>query len=168
VVEASRVRREVITLGAACLLWSGRLEAARAVCLLCLRPGPRDPRNRISQYHLTIIHCLLGEYETAASWGWRALDARPNSPLPHRWLVATLGQLGRPGDAQAIMRRTDELPAQGSFDDHARSRGTMAAGECVCAPAGGAAACRLAGRNAGGGVGACLASAGMCAELRLW
>jgi adenylate cyclase len=115
-VEAHRCR-------ASTLIWLDRLDEARDVSRLCLRLSPRDSRGWISHHHLTVIEYLSAAYEAAAEAGWRALDARPGASLPHRWLAAALGQLGRTGEAQTVIRRAEELIAPMSFDDYAREQG---------------------------------------------
>jgi adenylate cyclase len=115
-VDAHRCR-------ASTLIWSGRTEEARDVCQLCLRLSPRDVRSWISLHHLTQIGYLTRDYEAAVQAGWRVLDARPTTVMPHRWLAAALGQLGRRTEAADVMRRATEMLAPLSFEEYAREKG---------------------------------------------
>jgi adenylate cyclase len=121
-VEAHRCRTST-------LLWGGRLEEAREVARLCLRLSPRDARSWISLHHLTMIGYLQCDYEASAQAGLRCLDAKPASVMPHRWLAAALGQLGRRTEAADVMRRATEMVAPRSFEEYARESGPWMARE---------------------------------------
>ena len=107
----------------AALIFINRLEEARDVAQYCLRLSPRDARSWISQHHLTVIGYLLRDYEATAEWGWSVLDAKPTFAMPHRWLAAALGQLGRQTEAASVMHRATALVAPLSFDEYARQKG---------------------------------------------
>jgi adenylate cyclase len=111
------------------LLWGDRLEEARDVAQLCLRLSPRDVRSWISLHHLTTIGYLMRDYEAAAQAGLRCLDAKPTSVMPHRWLAAALGQLGRQTEAADVMRRATEMVAPRTFEEYARENGPWMARE---------------------------------------
>ena len=91
------------------------MEEARAVAELCLRLSPRDARSWISLLHLTQIGYLTRDYEAAARTGQRALDTKPASVMPHRWLAAALGQLGRQTEAADVMRRATGMVTVGGI-----------------------------------------------------
>jgi tetratricopeptide (TPR) repeat protein len=100
------------------LVWLDRVEESRDVLLSCLRLCPRGSRNWLTLHQLTAIHYLNGEYEAAAAAGLRVLDARPLA-VPHRWLIAALGQLGRVDEARSAMKSAAEIVGM-PFDDYAR------------------------------------------------
>ena len=100
------------------LVWLDRVEEARDVLLSCLRLCPRGSRNWLSLHQLTAIHYLNRDYESAAAAGLSVLDARPLA-VPHRWLIAALGQLGRVSEAREVMRSAAEFVGM-PFDDYAR------------------------------------------------
>lgn len=100
------------------LVWLDRMEESRDATLSCLRLCPRGSRNWLTLHQLVAIHYLLGDYNAAASAGLRVLDARPMA-VPHRWLIAALGQLGRIVEAQTIMQAAEQYIGM-KFDDYAR------------------------------------------------
>jgi adenylate cyclase len=100
------------------LVWLDRLEESRDVLLACLRLCPRGSRNWLTLHQLTAIHYLCQDYEAAAAAGLRVMDARPLA-VPHRWLIAALGQLGRVDEAREVMRSAAEIVGM-DFDDYAR------------------------------------------------
>jgi TolB-like protein len=99
------------------LVWLDDLGESRDVLLSCLRLCPRGSRNWLTLHQLTAIHYLTHEYEEAAAAGLRVLDARPLA-VPHRWLIAALGQLGRVAEAQEVMRSAAEIVGM-PFDEYA-------------------------------------------------
>jgi len=111
------------------LLWGERREEAREVAQLCLRLSPRDVRSWISLHHLATIGYLTRDYEAAVQAGLRALDAKPASVMPLRWLAAALGQLGRQAEAAYVIRRATEMVAPRSFEEYARENGPWMARE---------------------------------------
>jgi adenylate cyclase len=115
-VDAHRCR-------ASTLLWLDRMEEARDVCQLCLRLSPRDVRSWITMHHLTMIEYLTRDYEATVRTASRVLDAKPASVMPHRWLAAALGRLGRQAEAADVIRRVTEMVAPRSFAEYAREKG---------------------------------------------
>jgi TolB-like protein len=100
------------------LVWLDRMVESRDATLSCLRLCPRGSRNWFTLHQLVAIHYLLGDYQDAVSAGLRVLDARPLA-VPHRWLIAALGQLGRVDEARAIMDSAAKIVGM-PFDDYAR------------------------------------------------
>ena len=100
------------------LVWLDRMEESRDATLSCLRLCPRGSRNWLTLHQLVAVYYLLGDYEEAVSAGLRVLDARPLA-VPHRWLIAALGQLGRVEEARAIMVSAAKIVGM-PFDDYAR------------------------------------------------
>jgi adenylate cyclase len=100
------------------LVWLDSMEEARDATLSCLRLCPRGSRNWLTLHQVVAIHYLLGDYEASVSAGLRVLDARPLA-VPHRWLIAALGQLGRVAEAQTIMQSAAQLVCM-PFDEYAR------------------------------------------------
>ncbi len=77
---------------------------------LALRLSPHDPRRFLWLPALAISHYLAGRYRDALAACQEALVAKPEYPVAIRYLIATLGQLGRRTEAQAIiplLRRLD-------------------------------------------------------------
>jgi adenylate cyclase len=77
---------------------------------LALRLNPHDPLRFLALPAVAISHYLAGRYRDALAACQEALAAKPEYPVPIRYLVATLGQLGRRAEAQAVialLRRLD-------------------------------------------------------------
>ncbi len=77
---------------------------------LALRLSPHDPRRFLWLPALAISHYLAGRYRDALAACQEALAAKPEYPIAIRYLVATLGQLGRRTEAQPViplLRRLD-------------------------------------------------------------
>jgi TolB-like protein/tetratricopeptide (TPR) repeat protein len=70
---------------------------------LALRLCPHDPRRFLWLPALAISHFLSGRYRDALVACQDALAAKPEYPVAIRYLVATLGQLGRQQEARAIL-----------------------------------------------------------------
>ena len=75
--------------------------------------------NRLNTISLGLY--LSGEYEAAVEMSKRAIRSNPGYPLNYRWLAASLGQLGRTGEAhEALQKATAIGPA--CFDMYVRRR----------------------------------------------
>ena len=99
---------------------------------LALRLSPHDPRRFQWLPFLTIGHYLLGNYRQALAAAQEALSTRPDYPVALRYLLATLGQLGRTAEAAAVaplIRRLDGGLAGTS--DYMRQRFSSAAAEKI-------------------------------------
>ena len=88
------------------------------------RSNRLDPHNRLLPGRLNLLTMGLyfsGKYEAAAEAATQAVRSHPEYPLPHRWLAAALGQLGRTAEAkEALARAMAVSPA--SFDVYVRQR----------------------------------------------
>ena len=88
------------------------------------RSNRLDPHNRLLPGRLNLLTMGLyfsGKYEAAAEAATQAVRSHPEYPLPHRWLAAALGQLGRTAEAkEALARAMAVSPA--SFDMYVRQR----------------------------------------------
>ena len=104
-----------------CLGNLGRHIEAVEVLDAYLRLNPRDPRNWLAQYNLTIARYSIGDYSGAVEAAKRAMQINTKQILTHRWLAAALGQMGRVAEAQGSCDGGNCL-APGSFADHARDR----------------------------------------------
>ncbi len=91
-----------------------RPEEALPEIELGLRLSSHDPRRFIWLPALATSHYLAGRYREALLACQEALVAKPEYPVAVRYLVATLGQLGRKAEAQGVvplLRRLDADPA---------------------------------------------------------
>ena len=76
---------------------------------LALRLCPHDPRRFLWLPALAISHYLSGHHREALAACQDALEAKPDYPIAIRYLVATLGQLGRQEEARAILPLLSKL-----------------------------------------------------------
>jgi tetratricopeptide (TPR) repeat protein len=77
---------------------------------LALRLSPHDPLRFLWLPAVAISHYLAARYRDALGACQEALDSKPDYSVPIRYLVATLGQLGRHAEARAVvplLRRLD-------------------------------------------------------------
>lgn len=82
---------------------------------IALRLSPTDPRKFIWVPALAGAHYLSKRYEAAIETGRQGYASKPDYVAPLRYVVAALGQLGRPADASPyleILRRSDGSLAQ--------------------------------------------------------
>jgi adenylate cyclase len=84
-------------------LWAGQPEIAISDFETSLRLSPRFGA-RIC-FGIGVGHFLAQRFGEAAAMLLRALQERPNSPLPYRFLAACYAHMGRLDDAQSIVRR---------------------------------------------------------------
>jgi adenylate cyclase len=105
-----------------CLGNAGRHIEAVEVLEAYLRLNPRDPRNWLALYNLTIASYSTGDYGRAVEAAKRAMQINAKQILTHRWLAAALGQMGRMVEAQGVIRTAAIALAPGSFAGHARDR----------------------------------------------
>lgn len=70
---------------------------------LAVRLSAYDPRLFVWLPILALTHYLSGRYRDALVACQRALAAKPDYPVALRYLVATLGQLNRTAEAQAVL-----------------------------------------------------------------
>jgi len=97
--------------GAASML-SGRCDEGIASLQMSIHLDPRSPRLAHRLTWIITGHYFKCEYETAVEKAERAIRSYPEYPSLHRWLAASLGQLGRVRTAkQALDRATSVNPA---------------------------------------------------------
>lgn len=86
---------------------------------LRLEPSGSDFVQRID--HLAVGYYFDRQYEKAVEAARQSIRVIPDYPLPHRWLVVALGQLGRTEEARAALQCALALdPA--TFDLYVRQR----------------------------------------------
>ena len=73
--------------------------------MIALRLNPRDPLTAIVRLLLTVVHYFDGDYVSALAAARSAIREYPDYPQPYRYLAASLGQLGRPGEARAALQK---------------------------------------------------------------
>lgn len=76
-----------------------------------LRLSPSDPRRFIWTPGMAASHYLAGRFRAALAASQAALSLNPNHPVALRYAAASLGAMGRPAEATAILpmlRRIDE------------------------------------------------------------
>jgi len=99
------------------LIFSGRLEEGRASNQIGLRLDPLDP-NRASRFaEFAISHYFERNYEEAIKICRQAIRQYPNHLASYRFLLASLGQLGKHAECEALM----EIAPAG-YDHYARHR----------------------------------------------
>ena len=76
---------------------------------LALRLCPHEPRRFLWLPALAISHYLSGRYREALAACQAALVAKPDYPVAIRYLVATLGQLGRLQEARGVLPLMSKL-----------------------------------------------------------
>lgn len=68
-----------------------------------MRLNPHDPRRYMWLPYLAASHYLMGRYREALAVSEQALVANPGFPLATRYLLASLGQLGRIDEARQLL-----------------------------------------------------------------
>jgi len=103
------------------LIFSGRSKEGITALETSIRLDPQDPLlpNRLNT--LALGRYFAGEYEAAVEAAKRAIRTNPNYPLPHRWLAAALGQLGRTAEAKEALEKAITI-ATVTFDMYVRQR----------------------------------------------
>jgi adenylate cyclase len=103
------------------LIFSGRPQEGLAALERSIRLDPRDARSGVRLNQIALGHYFSREYVAAVEVAKHAIRSYPDYPLPHRWLAAALGQLGRIDEAkEALEKAIAVLPA--SFDMYVRNR----------------------------------------------
>jgi TolB-like protein/class 3 adenylate cyclase len=82
----------------------GRAEETEAHIAEALRLSPRDTLAYLWMYIAGLAKNLLGDYEEAAAWCRRSIEANRNYPQPHFWLGAALARLGRLDEARSAVK----------------------------------------------------------------
>jgi adenylate cyclase len=105
------------------LVYLGRYEESAEASQTFLRLSPRDSRAFRVLNHLAIGRYMREDYAGSIDAARRALRANPDQTLSYRWLVASLGQLGRVEEARTVMHGAAPRVAPISFDIYAAKRG---------------------------------------------
>ena len=108
------------TLGAT-RIFSGRPKEGLAALETSIRLDPHDPLLPSRLNRLALGRYFSGQYEAAVEAAKRAIRLNPDYPMPHRWLAAALGQIGRTEEAKEALGKAIAI-APASFDMHVRSR----------------------------------------------
>ena len=103
------------------LAFGGRPDEAEEPLLIALRISPRDPLKSSALNTLAVARYYRGDYVEAAKLEQRAIRDYPRYPVPHKWLAASLGQLGRVDEARAALRQAIAI-SQASFDFFVQQR----------------------------------------------
>jgi adenylate cyclase len=105
----------------ALLVYSARPVEGRMAALTALRLSPRDPINSSAFSIIFLSYYFEHDYPNALEAARRAVSRFPELPIAHRYLAATLGQLGRIDDAQGALQQAMAL-SQAVLDLNVRSR----------------------------------------------
>jgi TolB-like protein len=103
----------------AALVYSGRRAEGRTALQHYLRLSPGDPARPIRLTQIAVSLYLDGGYDEAARTASQTIRQYPKHPFAYRWLAASLGQLGRTGEAQAVLQ-TLQTNSPSSFDMYVR------------------------------------------------
>ena len=88
----------------AALVFSGRRQEGREAIQQYLRLSPRDPARPVRLAQIAASQYLDGDYEGAVLTATQVIREYPRQPIAHRWLAASLGQLGRTAEAKAALQ----------------------------------------------------------------
>jgi adenylate cyclase len=100
---------------------NGRPSQGRDAVVTALRLSPRDPNNALPLYHIAMSYYFEGDYANALEAARRVVSLYPLYPLSYRWLLASLGQLGRADEARGALRTAIQVSFE-SFDLYVRKR----------------------------------------------
>ena len=99
------------------LVFAGRRGEGRQSLRACLRLDPRGPI-RVSRFvEIAVSHYLDGDYELSAEASRQVLRQYPDHGPAYRFLLASLGQLDRRTECEALMKI-----APAGYDHYARHR----------------------------------------------
>ena len=87
----------------AALIYSGRREQGRTALQSYLRLDPLDPGRSNRVLEIAISHYFEDNYEQAAKICRDSIRQFPNHRPTYRFLLASLGQLGRRAECDALM-----------------------------------------------------------------
>jgi len=103
------------------LMHSARPNDGKTATLMARRLNPRDPVSANAASGLPISYCCDHNYVAAVDTATKCLADYPAFAPPRRYLVATLGQLGRRDEAAAALRQFMAV-APDVFDATVRTR----------------------------------------------
>ena len=94
--------------------WStvGGLLRVAPAALNALRLSPRDPFNAAAFAIIFLSYYFEHDYPQALEAARQAISRYPNLPIGHRYLAASLGQLGRIDEAQEALKRAIALSSE--------------------------------------------------------
>ena len=85
-------------------IFIGRAEETEAYTVEALRLSPRDTLTYLWMTRAGIAKNYLGNWDQAAAWFRRAIEANRNYPTPYFLLAAALAQLGRLDEARSAVK----------------------------------------------------------------
>jgi adenylate cyclase len=86
------------------LAFGGQHDEGRKAIRTALRLGPREFGRGLWLTQLAMSYFCERNYEGALDVAQRTVQEFPSYPPPYRWLVASLGQLGRTASAEAALK----------------------------------------------------------------
>jgi hypothetical protein len=86
------------------LIFTGRIEEGRTANRNCLRSDPLDPNRAVRFLEFAVSHYFESNYEEAARICRDAIRQYPQHRPSYRFLLASLGQLGRQAECEALMK----------------------------------------------------------------
>ena len=101
----------------AALVFAGRRAEGRQSLRACLRLDPRGPARATKFVEIAISHYLDGDFELSAETSRQVLRQYPDLAAAYRFLLASLGQLGKQAECDALMKI-----APTGYDHYARHR----------------------------------------------
>jgi adenylate cyclase len=105
----------------ATLVYGGRPREGREAIKRYFNLNPQDIARPIRLTQIASSLYLEGGYEEAAVTARQVIRRYPKHPFAYRWLAASLGQLGRIGEAQDALR-TLQTVSPSSFEMYIRQR----------------------------------------------
>ena len=105
----------------AALVYAGRREQGREAIKRYFSLNPRDIARPIRRTQIASSLYIDGAYEEAAQIAGQVVRHYPAHPIAYRWLAASLGQLGRAGEAQQVLHTLQTI-SPSSFEMYIRQR----------------------------------------------
>jgi adenylate cyclase len=95
------------------LIFSGSPGEGIASVQTSIRLDPRHSASAFRLQQLVVGHYFSEEYEASVEAAKQAIRSYPDFPVPHRWLAAALGQLGRVEEARAALEKAVAMSPDG-------------------------------------------------------
>jgi adenylate cyclase len=86
-----------------------RYPEGREAVLAAERLNPRDPSAALFPSHLAISYYFERNYPCAVAAARNVITRFPNYPIAHRFLAASLGQLGQADEAREALQRAMQV-----------------------------------------------------------
>ena len=86
------------------LVFAGRREEGRVSLRISLRLNPRDPARASRSHNIALSYYLDGNYEVAVEACRDVIRRHQGSVATYRFLLASLGQLGRQAECEALVK----------------------------------------------------------------